>query len=227
MQRNSFKEQVYRELSRLTHALSSPKRIELIDVLSQRQHTVEELSKEISMSVASTSQHLQVLKAAKLVETRRSGNFIIYSVSDDQVFRLSSVIKELAFRKIAEIEKLVNDFKADRSVLESMTISELTSKSKKEDLVLIDVRPQSEYSAGHIPGAISIPFDEVADRENELPKDKTIVAYCRGPLCVWAADVVKYLNEKNYKAVRMEDGYVEWKLQHQQDEHSHSSNNKK
>lgn len=212
MASNSFKEQVYQELSRVTHAISNPKRMELIDVLSQKEYSVEELSKEISMSIASTSQHLQVLKSAKLVETKRSGNFIIYSVSDDSVLKLVSVVKELGFRKIAEIELLINDFKTDKDVLESLTIDGLLARSKKEKILLIDVRPLEEFEAGHIPNAVSIPLDQLKKRMKDLPKGKTIIAYCRGPLCVLAMDAVKLLNDKKFKALRMEDGYVEWKL---------------
>lgn len=212
MASNSFKEQVYQELSRVTHAISNPKRMELIDVLSQKEYSVEELSKEISMSIASTSQHLQVLKSAKLVETKRSGNFIIYSVSDDSVLKLVSVVKELGFRKIAEIELLINDFKTNKDVLESLTIDDLLTRSKKEKILLIDVRPLEEFEAGHIPNAVSIPLDQLKKRMKDLPKGKTIIAYCRGPLCVLAMDAVKLLNDKKFKALRMEDGYVEWKL---------------
>ena len=216
MAANSFKEQVYQELSRVTHAISNPKRMELIDVLSQKEYSVEELSKEISMSIASTSQHLQVLKSAKLVEAKRSGNFIIYSVSDDSVLKLVSVVKELGFRKIAEIELLINDFKTDKDVLESLTIDDLLERSKKEKILLIDVRPLEEFEAGHIPNAVSIPLDQLKKRMKDLPKGKTIIAYCRGPLCVLAVDAVKLLNDKKFKALRMEDGYVEWKLKQQE-----------
>lgn len=212
----SLKEQVYQELSRVTHAISNPKRMELIDVLSQKDYSVEELSKEISMTIASTSQHLQVLKSAKLVETKRNGNFIIYSVSDDSVLRLVSVVKELGFKKIAEIEKLIKDFKTDKNVLESLTIDDLLARSKKEKVLLIDVRPTEEFESGHIPNAVSIPLDQLKKKLKDLPKGKTIIAYCRGPLCVMAADAVKILNDKKFKALRMEDGYVEWKLKQQE-----------
>ena len=207
-----IKEQVYRELSRVTQAISNPKRMELLDVLSQRSWSVDELSKEISMSVASTSQHLQVLKSAKLVNTQRDGNFIIYNISDDSVLRLVYAVKELGFRKIAEVERLITDFKADKNILESITLDDLLARSKKEKVMLIDVRPEEEYNAGHITNAVSIPLAQLKKRLNELPKNKTIIAYCRGPLCVMAVDAVKLLNQKKFNAIRMEDGYVEWKL---------------
>ena len=216
MAKSSIKEQVYQELSRVTHAISNPKRMELIDVLSQKGYSVEELSKEIAMSIASTSQHLQVLKSAKLVDKRRQGNFIIYSITDDSVLKLVSAVKELGFRKIAEIERLISDFKADKKVLESITLDDLLVRSKKEKLLLIDVRPEDEFKAGHIPNAISIPLAQLKKRLKEIPKNKTIIAYCRGPLCVMAIDAIKLLNQKKFNAIRMEDGYVEWKLKQQE-----------
>ena len=215
MATTSIKEQVYQELSRVTHAISNAKRMEVIDVLSQKGYSVEELSKEIAMSVASTSQHLQVLKSVKLVETQRQGNFIIYSITDDSVLRLISAVKELGSRKIAEIDRLISDFKSHKNILESITLADLQAKFKKEKILLIDVRPQEEYNAGHIANAISIPLEQLKKRLNELPKNKTSVAYCRGPLCVMAVDAVKLLNQKKFKAIRMEDGYVEWKLKQQ------------
>ncbi|MEK7200049.1 MAG: metalloregulator ArsR/SmtB family transcription factor [Bacteroidota bacterium] len=216
MATSSIKEQVYQELSRVTHAISNPKRMELIDVLSQKSYSVEELSNEITMSMASTSQHLQVLKSAKLVDSYRQGNFIIYSITDDSVLKLASVVKELGFRKIAEIERLIGDFKADKNILESITLDDLLARSKKEKVILIDVRPEDEYKAGHIPNAVSIPLAQLKKRLNELPKNKTIIAYCRGPLCVMSADAIKLLNQRKFTAIRMEDGYVEWKLKQQE-----------
>jgi len=215
MATSSIKEQVYQELSRVTHAISNPKRMELIDALSQKGYSVEELSKEIAMSIASTSQHLQVLKSVKLVETQRQGNFVIYSITDDSVLRLVLAVKELGYRKIAEIDRLINDFKADKNILESITLNDLVAKSKKEKVMLIDVRPEDEFNAGHIPNAVSIPLAQLKKRLKELPKNKTIIAYCRGPLCVMSADAVKLLNQKKFKAIRMEDGFVEWKLKQQ------------
>jgi rhodanese-related sulfurtransferase/DNA-binding transcriptional ArsR family regulator len=212
MATSPIKEQVYQELSRVTHAISNPKRMELIDILSQKGFSVEELSKEISMSVASTSQHLQVLKSAKLVDTQRQGNFIIYSITDDSVLKLVSAVKELGFRKIAEIDRIIRDFKTNKNILECITLDDLLARSKREKVILIDVRPEDEYKAGHIPNAVSIPLSQLKKRLNELPKNKTIIAYCRGPLCVMAIDAIKLLNQNKFNAIHMEDGYVEWKL---------------
>jgi rhodanese-related sulfurtransferase len=215
MSSSLFKEQIYQELSRVTQAVSNPKRMEIIDMLSQREFSVEELSKEISMTIASTSQHLQVLKKAQIVDAKRNGNFIIYGISDDIVLRLVSIVKELGFKKLAEIEQIVSDYKSDKDNLESLTIDDLLGLLEKERVLLIDVRPTEEFEAGHIPNAVSIPLDLLKERINELPKDISIVAYCRGPLCVMASEAVKLLNEKKFKAMRLEDGYVEWKLKQQ------------
>lgn len=207
-----LKELVYKELSRVTHAISNPKRLELIDVLSQKPYSVEELSKEISMTISSTSQHLQVLKSAKLVQATRQGNFIIYSISDENILHLVLAIRELGFRKYAEIERLLNDFKVDRKILESITLEDFRVRSKKEDILLIDVRPEDEFLAGHIQGAISIPLNQLKNRMNNLPEDKTIVAYCRGPLCVMASEAVELLQKNNFDVLLMEEGYIDWKL---------------
>ncbi len=222
MATDSLKEQVYRELSRVTHAISNPKRMELLDIIANKDWSVDELSREISMSVASTSQHLQVLKAAKLLNSRREGNFIMYSISDDSVLRLVSVARELGFRKYAEVERLINDFKGGRNDLESITIDELLKRSRKEKIMLIDVRPEDEYNAGHIKDAISIPLSQLKKRISELPKGKTIVAYCRGPLCVMAVEAVKMLKGKNFRAIRMEDGFTEWKIRQHDLKHTSS-----
>lgn len=206
-----LKEQVYQEFSKVTHAISNPKRMELIDMLCQRDFSVEELSKEISMSIASTSQHLQVLKSARLVETSRKGTYIIYRIADANVVCLISLVKRIGMRKNAEIGRLITDYKKDRGSLAAITLDELLARSKKERIMLIDVRPEEEFVAGHITGAISMPVDQIAKRLNEIPADANIVAYCRGALCVMASEAVKILKKKKFNAIEMEDGYVEWK----------------
>lgn len=209
---DTLKEKIYKELSRVTQAISNPKRMELLDILSNKEWSVEELSRELSMSVANTSQHLQVLKSARLVKTRREGNFIFYAIADDRVLRLVSTVKEFGFSQYAEVERIIADFKTHKNILESLTLEDLIARSRKEKIMLLDVRPKDEYLAGHIPDAVSIPLSQLKKRIHELPKGKTIVAYCRGPLCVMAVEAVKILHEKKIKAVRMEDGFVEWKL---------------
>ncbi|MBC6489765.1 ArsR/SmtB family transcription factor [Flavihumibacter stibioxidans] len=219
MATSNLKEEVYQELSRVTHALSHPKRLELVDLLSQKAFSVDELSHEINMTVASTSQHLQVLKAARLVTTQREGNFIFYRIADDSVARLVLAVRELGFSRNAEINRIITDFRADKNILETITLDDLLAKSKKEKILLLDVRPEDEYQAGHIEGAVSIPVSQLKKRIGELPKGKTIIAYCRGPLCVMSVEAVKILQAKKYPAVQLEDGYMEWKLK--QEELSH------
>lgn len=209
---DTLKEKIYKELSRVTQAISNPKRMELLDILSNKEWSVEELSRELSMSVANTSQHLQVLKSARLVNTRREGNFVFYGIADDRVLHLVAAVKEFGFSQYAEVERIIADFKTHKNILESLTLQDLIARSKKEKIMLLDVRPKDEYLAGHIPDAVSIPLSQLKKRIHELPKGKTIVAYCRGPLCVMAVEAVKILHEKKIKAVRMEDGFVEWKL---------------
>lgn len=212
MASSELKDRVYGELSRITQAISHPKRMELLDLLSQKSWSVEELAGEIDMSVANTSRHLQVLKTARLAQARRQGNFIFYQVADKQVLRLVSAVKKLGFTCYAEIDRVLQDYGEENKALESITLEELVKRSGKEKIMLIDVRPPDEYATGHIRNAISIPLPELKKRWKELPKDKTIVAYCRGPLCVMAQEAVKLLNSKKFKAIRMEDGYIDWKL---------------
>lgn len=216
MATSELKTKVYKELARVSHAVSNPKRLELLDVMAQRVWSVEELSREISMSIASASQHLQILKAARLVETERRGNFIMYRIADDGVLRLLSDVKDIAYRKNAQIERLINDYKKDKKILETLSLDELLQKNRKQKILLLDVRPDEEFDYGHIKGAVSIPLSELKKRMNELPKNKTIVAYCRGPLCVMAGDAVKILKQNKFKAIQLEEGYTEWKLKNVQ-----------
>ncbi len=212
MSTNTYKERIYQEFSRVALALAHPKRLELMDLLSQRAFGVEELSREIGMSIASTSQHLQVLKSARIVSTRRQGNFIYYSIADESILRLLAGVKEVAHRQFAEIDRILHDFKQEKELLDCLTLDAFLQKSRSEEVVLLDVRPADEFAAGHIPGAISMPVAELPSRLAELPRDSSIVAYCRGPLCVMAADAVKILRENAFQAQRMEEGVVEWKM---------------
>ncbi len=215
MASSELKSKVYKELAGVSHAISNPKRMELLDVMAQRIWSVEELSREISMSVASTSQHLQVLKTARLVETERRGNFIMYKITDDGVLRLLSDVKEIAYRNNAQIERLISDYKKDKKILETLSLDELLHKSRKQKITLLDVRPSDEFEYGHIKNAISIPLSDLKKRMTELPKNKMIVAYCRGPLCVMAGEAVSILKRNKFKAIQMEEGYTEWKLKNE------------
>ncbi|WMJ74164.1 metalloregulator ArsR/SmtB family transcription factor [Cytophagaceae bacterium ABcell3] len=212
MEKREFKDKVFGELAKVSNALSNPKRLEIIDLLAQGERTVEKISNETGMSIANASQHLQVLKAGSLVEIKRNGNFIIYRLASDKVSYIWQLLRELGTERIAEIEKVINDFRTQKKTLESVTIDELLKKMENQNVVVIDVRPTEEFNSGHISQAISIPIDQLAKRLNELPKNKEIIAYCRGPFCVFADDAVIMLKENNYKAIRLEQGFPDWKL---------------
>lgn len=211
MEKRQFKDRIYTELAKISSAIGNPHRLEILDLLAQGEKSVETISKETGMSVANTSQHLQVLKLATLVETRREGNFIYYKVSSPKVEKLWMGLKDLGLEKIAEIEKLVKDFRTQRMSLESITIDQLIKRIKSNDVTIIDVRPKDEFLNGHIPGALSIPIEQLQERIKKLPKSKQIVAYCRGPFCVFADDAIKLLMKNKFKAIRLNEGFPEWK----------------
>ena len=191
-------------------ALASGRRAEIIDVLAQGERSVEEIAQEIDQSVANTSQHLQQLLRAGLVRTRRDGNRIHYELAGPRVAELWALLREVAAEHHAEIERLATAYLGDRSQLETVSRAELRRRLGRKNVMILDVRPAREYEAGHVAGARSVPIDELARRIRDLPKDTEIVAYCRGPYCVYADDAVRTLRRRGRKAVRLEDGYPEW-----------------
>ena len=191
-------------------ALGSGRRAELIDVLAQGERSVEELAVEIGQSVANTSQHLQQLLRAGLVKTRREGTRVYYALAGDQIRDLWQGLREVASEHIAELDRLAEAYLGDRAGLESISQSELRSRLRTGDVVVVDVRPVPEYAAGHIAGARSLPIADLARRLKDLPKDSEVVAYCRGPYCVYADDAVRLLRRRGYQASRLEDGFPEW-----------------
>jgi rhodanese-related sulfurtransferase/DNA-binding HxlR family transcriptional regulator len=191
-------------------ALASGRRAEIIDVLTQGERSVEEIAAEIDQSVANTSQHLQQLLRAGLVRTRREGNRIHYELAGPRVAELWALLREVAAEHHAEIERLATAYLGDRSQLETVSRAELRRRLGRKNVMILDVRPAREYEAGHVAGARSVPIDELARRIRDLPKDTEIVAYCRGPYCVYADDAVRTLRRRGRKAVRLEDGYPEW-----------------
>lgn len=212
MKKRDFKDKIFHELSRISTAFGNPKRLEIIDLLAQGEWSVEKIANETSISVANASKHLQVLKAGSLVEVKRSGNFIIYKLSSDKVNEIWKLLRDLGTQRVAEIDKVVRDFRSGKEGLESVTIDELKEKNNLEDIIFLDVRPEHEYKSGHISKALSIPIDQLAERLKELPKSKEIIAYCRGPFCVFADDATELLIKNNYKAKRLKEGYPDWKL---------------
>jgi rhodanese-related sulfurtransferase len=192
-------------------ALASGRRIELLDVLANGERTVEALAGEVGLTVANTSQHLQILRQAGLVSSRREGTSVHYRLAAPEVFELWRTLRTLAASRLAEVERLTAAYLGSRDDLEPVTREELTRRLQDDDdLVVLDVRPAAEYAAGHLPGAVSIPVGELRRRLAELPADREIVAYCRGPYCAFAHEAVGLLREEGYAARRLEDGLPEW-----------------
>jgi rhodanese-related sulfurtransferase len=191
-------------------ALGSGRRAELVDVLAQGERSVEELAGEIGQSVPNTSQHLQHLLRAGLVTTRREGTRVYYALASNRVGDLWQALREVASEHVAELDRLAAAYLGDRTTLESMSQAELRSRLRAGDVVVLDVRPAPEYAAGHIAGARSLPMADLTRRLKDLPKDREVVAYCRGPYCVYADDAVRLLRRRGYHAARLEDGYPEW-----------------
>ena len=212
MDKRVFKDKVYDELAKITKALANPHRLEIIELLAQGDYSVEQISIQTNLSVANTSQHLQVLKTAQLVDVTRNGNFIHYRLANANVFKAWKALRDLGVERIASIEKLVKDFRRSKFQLESVTIDELITKIDSGKVTILDVRPETEYKKGHIANSISIPFDELSLRLKELPKRNEIIAYCRGPFCVYADDAVALLIKAGYKAKRLEEGYPDWAI---------------
>jgi rhodanese-related sulfurtransferase/DNA-binding transcriptional ArsR family regulator len=207
------KDMLYEQFARVGKALSSPKRVEILDLLGQAERTVEALARATGMGVTNTSAHLQALKAARLVETRKEGTKIYYRLADDEVSRLYVAFRDVAAHRLAEVEQIARDYFRARDELEPLTRRELRTRMRGEDVVVVDVRPKEEYAAGHIPGAISLPVAELADRIGELPLNAEVVAYCRGPYCVLALEAVEILRQRGFRTRRLEDGFPEWRLE--------------
>lgn len=210
-EKRHFKMLLYEQFARMGKALASPHRLELLDVLSQGERTVEALAGETGMSVANASQHLQILRAARLVETRRAGVSIYYRLAGEQVGTLWLQLRACGEEHLAEIDQLVTTFLQDRTSFRPVTVDELREAMHEERVILLDVRPQEEYQAGHLPGAHSIPVTELEARLTELPQEREIVAYCRGPYCVFADEAVSLLRTHGYSAHRLEEGVPEWR----------------
>lgn len=199
-------------LARIARALANANRLELIDLLAQGERNVEELANETTLSVASTSHHLQTLRAAHLVTTRKEKLRVYYRLSDPTVFRLIQIIRNVAEQQLAEVNRIVDSYLSNRSALEPLTLNELFARLNDPDLIILDVRPHVEYTQGHIPGARSMPIDELESRLGELPQAQEIVAYCRGPYCVFADEAMDILKQHGHHVQRMQEGYPDWRL---------------
>jgi rhodanese-related sulfurtransferase len=206
-----IKDKLNEQFAKIGHALSSPKRLELLELLHQCEKSVETLVENTGMSVANTSQHLQVLRGAGLVETRREGIYVFYRLADQQVSDLVSNMKRVAQSRLAEVERVISDLTQDLGEVESMDRGQLLKLAKAGKIVVLDVRPEDEYLAEHIPHALSIPLVQLKSHLNKLPQNQKIVAYCRGPYCVLSGQAVRVLRSRGFNASLLGDGMDEWK----------------
>lgn len=206
-----YKTAIYQQIARVSRALASPTRLELLDLLAQGPRTVERLAGEASQGVANTSQHLKLLREARLVEAQKEGLFVTYRLAADEVSDFYRSLRALAQTRLAEMERITRDFLDSRGLLEPVDDESLIERVRDGRVVVIDVRPEEEFRAGHIPGARSIPLEELERRLGELPRRRVIVAYCRGPYCMLALDAVARLRARGMKAARLQDGVPEWR----------------
>ena len=202
----AFKDAIYEQFARIGKAVSSPKRLELLDLLCQGERTVEVLAKEAGMTVANASQHLQVLRIARLVEAEKVGLYVVYRLADQTVCEFFHAMRVLAEGQFAEVEQIKRRFLEGREGMEPVDRKALLKLVREGAVTVLDVRPVEEYNAGHIPGALSIPLKELALHLSELPHDQDIVAYCRGPYCVLSIQAVEMLRARGFQAVRLEEG---------------------
>ena len=207
----SFKDAVYTQLARIGKAVASPKRLELLDLLAQGRHTVERLAEMSGMSVANASKHLQALRRVRLVEREKRGLHVHYRLAGSDVAGFFLRMRALAETQLSEIEEARRQFFEDKSTAEAVGPRDLLRRVRKGEAVLIDVRPEEEYREAHIPHAISMPLEALKKRLRVLPRNREIVAYCRGPYCVLAVDAVRTLRKRGYRAVRLEMGVLEWR----------------
>jgi rhodanese-related sulfurtransferase/DNA-binding transcriptional ArsR family regulator len=205
-----FKDEIFEQFARIGKAVSSAKRIELLDLLAQGPRHVEALANESGITVANTSRHLQILRAARLVETERSGTFIKYRLADRSVADFVRQIRLLAESRLAEVERTLREFVVSRIGFEAVDQAELLRRVADGAVTVLDVRPPEEYEEGHLPRAICVPLEELQERMKEFPLDREIVAYCRGPYCVMAVEAVARLRERGFKAVRLELSVLDW-----------------
>jgi rhodanese-related sulfurtransferase/DNA-binding HxlR family transcriptional regulator len=211
VQRQAAKSALFDAFASVAQALGNGRRAEIVDVLAQGERSVEQLGEEIGQSVANTSHHLQVLARAGLVRSRREGTRIYYSLAGERVGDLWAAVREVAERHVAEVQGLAGDYLGERDGIEQLSPPELEERLSRGEVVVLDVRPESEYRAGHIPGAISAPLSALESVAKTLPRQRDVVAYCRGPYCVYADDAVRLLRERGLKARRLDVGFPEWR----------------
>ena len=202
---------MFEHLAAVARALGSAHRLELLELLAQTERSVDDLARLSGLAVANVSQHLQQLRRAGLVQTRREGKRIIYSLADSEIVALLGSLSKVTRRNVDAVEKVLNSYFRERDSLEPVSRKELLRRMRQGLVAVIDTRPQEEYAAGHLPGAINLPLSELKRRLSELPRDQEIIAYCRGQYCVLSYEAVAELRRRGFKAFRLEDGYPEWK----------------
>ena len=210
MNERNLKDLLYQEFARIGKSLSSPKRLEILDILSQGPKSVDALAKSTDMSVANVSQHLKTLFNSRLVKFKKEGNFVIYELADEVISDFLITLHALSEKQLIQVQQIKEEFLNAQLGLEGITLSELIPRMEKGEVLLLDVRPKEEFEEAHIPGAISIPIEELEDTLSSLPVNCDVVAYCRGPYCLMSAEAVKILKSKGINAFRMEQGVKEW-----------------
>jgi rhodanese-related sulfurtransferase len=208
----AFKASLYEQFAVIGKALASPARLELLDLIGQSESSVEDLALEAGLSIANTSQHLQVLRQAGLVEVHREGKFSYYCLAGKEAFKTWQSIRDFAAVKVAKVQRLAEEYLNRRDELEAVSIAELRRRLTTSGVVLIDVRPEAEYRAGHIPGALSVPLEKLATMLRALPRNKEIVAYCRGPFCLFSHEAILKLKKKGFQARRLKVGLPDWRF---------------
>lgn len=210
MDPRAFKDAVFDQFARAAAAFASPKRVEIIDLLAQAERTVESIAAATSMTVGNTSRHLQILRGAGMVESRRDGLHVVYRVADPSVVAGYRHLRTLAEARIVEVSRLAESFFGERDGATPVSLDDLVARMDDGDTLLIDVRPSLEFAAGHLPGAVSMPLEELAARMADIPQDSIVVAYCRGPYCVLSALAVERLRAAGHRAARLDGGPPEW-----------------
>lgn len=211
--KREFKDQLFEQFARIGKSLSNGRRLEILELLAQGPRTVEEVSRETGLSIANASQHLQVLRRCNLVSVKRDGLYANYQLASDDVLRMCISMRRLGERHLSDVQRLVDTYLSSRAKLEPISCQDLLRKLKEKNVFMLDVRPREEYEAGHIAGARSIPVIELKARLKEIPRKREVVAYCRGPYCVFADEAVSFLASRGYRAVRLREGFPEWKSQ--------------
>lgn len=207
MRKSVFKDTVYNEISRVSKIFSNPNRLEIIDLIANGPKSVEDIAMETRISIANASQHLQILKKERLVSSYREGNRIFYELASQEVFHAAKSLRDLALHMSPHIQMALNDFRSKSGYTAPYSLDSLVDR---QDLIFLDVRPQDEYNTGHIPNALSIPIIDLENKLKDIPKDKLIVTYCRGMFCTYADEAVKMLNEKGYRAVKLDQNVLEY-----------------